>query len=32
MQKIEITDPGQTTFLEGEQVSKKEFTKRMQKL
>ena len=25
MQKIEITDPCQTTFLEGEQVSKKEF-------
>ena len=26
MQKVEITDPGQTTFLAGEQVSKKEFT------
>jgi DNA-directed RNA polymerase subunit beta' len=26
MQKVEITDPGQTTFLSGEQVSKKEFT------
>ncbi len=26
MQKVEITDPGQTTFLTGEQVSKKEFT------
>ena len=25
MQKVEITDPGQTTFLAGEQVSKKEF-------
>ncbi len=25
MQKVEITDPGQTTFLTGEQVSKKEF-------
>ncbi len=25
MQKVEITDPGQTTFLVGEQVSKKEF-------
>ena len=24
MQKVEITDPGQTTFLAGEQVSKKE--------
>ena len=26
MQKVEITDPGDTTFLAGEQVSKKEFT------
>ena len=26
MQKVEITDPGQTTFLAGEQVSRKEFT------
>tara|TARA_B100000035_G_scaffold295177_1_gene286043 strand:+ start:468 stop:4607 length:4140 start_codon:yes stop_codon:yes gene_type:complete len=25
MQKVEVTDPGQTTFLAGEQVSKKEF-------
>ena len=25
MQKVEITDPGQTTFLAGEQVSRKEF-------
>ena len=25
MQKVEITDPGQTTFLAGEQISKKEF-------
>ena len=25
MQKVEITDPGDTTFLSGEQVSKKEF-------
>ena len=25
MQKVEVTDPGQTTFLSGEQVSKKEF-------
>ena len=26
MQKVEITHPGETTFLAGEQVSKKEFT------
>ena len=26
MQKVEITHPGQTTFLAGEQISKKEFT------
>ena len=26
MQKVEITDPGDTTFLSGEQVSKKEFS------
>tara|TARA_B100000029_G_scaffold66400_1_gene59237 strand:- start:1903 stop:2574 length:672 start_codon:yes stop_codon:yes gene_type:complete len=25
MQKVEITDPGQTTFLAGEQISRKEF-------
>ncbi|MFL2679522.1 MAG: DNA-directed RNA polymerase subunit beta' [Alphaproteobacteria bacterium] len=25
MQKVEITDPGQTTFLTGEQISRKEF-------
>ena len=25
MQKVEVTDPGQTTFLAGEQVSRKEF-------
>ena len=25
MQKVEITDPGETTFLAGEQVSRKEF-------
>ena len=31
MQKVEITDPGQTTFLAGEQVSKKEFMKLTQK-
>ena len=25
MQKVEVTDPGETTLLAGEQISKKEF-------
>ena len=32
MQKVEITDPGQTTFLAGEQVSRKEFRDMNQKV
>ena len=31
MQKVEITDPGQTTFLAGEQVSRKGFRDRQSK-
>ena len=31
MQKVEVTDPGQTTFLAGEQISRKEFKEVNQK-